>query len=52
MRIEPANAAATIAGPGARPTQALAMVQTPQALRRALRETRAMLARPLDPGTS
>jgi hypothetical protein len=47
-----ASALAPVSSRGARPAEALARLQTPQALRRALRETRAMLARPMDPGTS
>lgn len=45
-RSDPAAAAAAlapVAAPGARPAEALAALATPQPLRRALRETRAML---------
>jgi hypothetical protein len=45
-----AAALAPIAAPGARPAEALAAVSTPQPLRRALRETRAMLGRALGAG--
>jgi hypothetical protein len=42
-----AAALAPVAAPGARPAEALAVLTTPQPLRRALRETRAMLSRGL-----
>lgn len=45
-----AAALAPVAAPGASPAQALARLSTPQPLRRALRETRQMLARDLEPG--
>jgi hypothetical protein len=40
-------ALASVAARGARPAEALARIETPQPLRRALRETRAMLGRAL-----
>jgi hypothetical protein len=45
-----AAALAPVSAPGARPAEALARLQTPQPLRRALRETRSMLSRASEPG--